>query len=65
MGGQGAAAGPENDERGGRTGVVRDLLDDDAKRQRMAEAARKLARPEAADQIAAMLLDPSLQGVAA
>ena len=62
---QGAAVVLENDDLGRLTDVVRDLLDDDAKRQRMAEAARKLARPEAADQIAAMLLDPSLQGVAA
>ena len=55
----------DNDELGRLTGVVRDLLDDDAKRQRMAESAGKLARPEAADQIAAMLIDASLQGVAA
>ncbi len=62
---QRAAVVLENDELGRLTDVVRDLLDDDSKRQQMAEAARKLARPEAADQIAAMLIEASVQGVAA
>jgi UDP-N-acetylglucosamine--N-acetylmuramyl-(pentapeptide) pyrophosphoryl-undecaprenol N-acetylglucosamine transferase len=62
---QGAAVVLENDELGSLTDVVRSLLDDDAKRQQMADSVRKLARPEAADQIAAMLIEATPQGVAA
>ena len=62
---QGAAIVLENEELGRLSDVVRDLLADDAKRQAMAEAARAMARPDAADQIAAILTGGSLQGVPA
>ena len=59
----GAAVVLENDRLGGLADVVRELLSDEAKRRAMAEAARKLAQPDAAQRIAAMIREVS--GVAA
>lgn len=62
---QGTALVLENEELGRLTDLVRELLADDAKRQSMADAARNLARPSAADEIAEMLRSPTLQGAPA
>jgi UDP-N-acetylglucosamine--N-acetylmuramyl-(pentapeptide) pyrophosphoryl-undecaprenol N-acetylglucosamine transferase len=51
----GAAVVLENDQLARLTEVVRALFSDDARRHSMAEAARRLARPDAAQRIAGML----------
>jgi UDP-N-acetylglucosamine--N-acetylmuramyl-(pentapeptide) pyrophosphoryl-undecaprenol N-acetylglucosamine transferase len=62
---QGAALVLENEELGRLTDVVRDLLNDDAKRTQMADSAHKMARRDAADEIARMLTNTTLQGAPA
>jgi len=53
---QGAAVVLENDELGRLSDVVRDLLADSARRQAMAAAARSLARPDAANEVAKLVI---------
>lgn len=62
---QGVAVVLENEELGRLSDVVRDLLGDDARRQAMAAAARSLAKPSAADDIATMLVEMAPQGAVA
>lgn len=62
---QGAAAVLENDQLDRLTSVVRELLADEPRRGAMAEAMRRLARPDAARRIAQMLRELSGQKVAA
>jgi UDP-N-acetylglucosamine--N-acetylmuramyl-(pentapeptide) pyrophosphoryl-undecaprenol N-acetylglucosamine transferase len=52
---QGAAVVLENDQLNNLSGLVRELLADEPRRRLMAEAMRKLARPNAAKDIARML----------
>ena len=54
---QGAAVIVDGSQLGRLTGVVRELLADDARRHAMAEAARRLAQPEAARTLARMVLE--------
>lgn len=52
---RGAAAVLENDQLGRLADVVRDLLTDDSRRRSMADATKRLARPDAAQRLATML----------
>ncbi len=52
---RGAAVVLDNDQLARLTDVVRDLLTDDTRRRSMAEAARRLARPDAAQRLVRML----------
>jgi UDP-N-acetylglucosamine--N-acetylmuramyl-(pentapeptide) pyrophosphoryl-undecaprenol N-acetylglucosamine transferase len=61
---QGAAVVLENGRLGRLTGVVRELLSDDARRGAMSEAVRQLAEPEAARRIAQILREASARGSA-
>ena len=62
---EGAAVVLENEQLARLTDVVAALFSDEPKRRAMGEAARRLARPDAATRIAGMLRDVSPEGVAA
>ncbi|HEX2514723.1 MAG TPA: glycosyltransferase, partial [Chloroflexota bacterium] len=54
--GVGGGASSQRAGQGGLLGLVLDLLEDDKRRAEMAEAMGRLARPQAADNIAALVL---------
>ena len=62
---EGTAVVLENEQLARLTEVVAALFADEPKRRAMGEAARRLARPDAATRIARMLQDVSPEGVAA